>query len=270
MAAAVADTDAVILAVPSGAIREIGARLGEVCIGRPLVVNASKGLESDTGLRLSEVLSQALPPSLAERIVALSGPNLAVELASEVPTATVVASPNEELCLVAQELFRSRALRVYRNPDMTGVELGGALKNVIAIGAGIGDGLGYGDNTKATLITRGLAEITRLGVALGGEAKTFQGLSGLGDLAATCASRLSRNLRVGMALGRGATLEAALREVGQVAEGVPTCRAAYDLSRKLGVYAPITEQIYQVCFQEKLAIHAVIDLMLGESKREFE
>ena len=270
MAEAVAGAEAVVLAVPSSAVREVGEQLARACVGLPLIINAGKGLESDTGLRLSEVLAQVLPRSLSERIVALSGPNLAVELANEVPTATVVASSNEELSIAAQELFRSRSFRVYRNSDIVGVELGGALKNVIALGAGISDGLGYGDNTKATLITRGLAEMVRLGTALGAQAQTFQGLSGVGDLMATCASKLSRNLRVGMSLGRGETLEAALREVGQVAEGIPTCRAAYDLSRKHGIYAPITEQIFHVCFESKSAIHAVIDLMLGESKREFE
>lgn len=270
MAAAVEGAEAVVFAVPSGAVREVGRQLAAACAGEPLIVNAGKGLESETGLRLSEVLSQVLAQRMADRTVALSGPNLAVELANEVPTATVVASPHEDLCLAAQELFRSRYLRVYRNPDMTGVELGGALKNVIAIGAGIGDGLGYGDNSKATVITRGLAEMTRLGTALGAKPETFSGLSGVGDLMATCASRLSRNLRVGICLGTGMTIEAAISEVGQTAEGVPTCRAAYELSLKHNTYTPIIEQIYRVCFERKSAINAVIDLMLGEPRQEFE
>ena len=272
MEAAVEDSDAVVFAVPSGAVREVGSLLSAIPAARaiPLVVNAAKGLEGDTGLRLSEVLRRTLPTEMGERLVVLSGPNLAVELANEVPTATVVASPGEDLCRRAQELFRGRSFRVYWNRDVAGVELGGALKNVIAIGAGIGDGLGYGDNTKATLITRGLAEMTRLGVAMGAQSQTFQGLSGVGDLMATCASKLSRNLRLGMALGRGLTLEEAEREVGQVAEGAPTCRAAYELSHRLGIYVPIIEQVHHVCFEGKDPVTAVIDLMLAEPKSEFE
>ncbi len=267
---AIAEVDTVVFSVPSCALRRVAEQFAAICSTEPLIINAAKGLESETGLRLSEVLCEVLPPVLASRIVVLSGPNLAVELANDIPTATVVASHDLKYCLAAQDLFWSRSLRVYHNNDIVGVELGGALKNVIAIGAGIADGLGYGDNTKATLLTRGLAEMTRLGVALGAQERTFRGLSGVGDLMATCASKLSRNLRVGMALGRGSDIETALAEVKQTAEGVPTCRAAYNLSKKHGVYTPIIEQIYRVCFERKSPVSAVIDLMLAEAKAEFE
>jgi glycerol-3-phosphate dehydrogenase (NAD(P)+) len=168
----------------------------------------------------------------------------------------------------AQVLFSSPYLRVYRSSDVAGVELCGALKNVLAIGAGICDGLGYGDNTKAAFVTRGLAEMMRLGEALGAQQRTFMGLAGVGDVMATCASRLSRNLRVGIAIGSGKTMEAALAEVKQVAEGVPTCKATYALASSLGVYAPITEQIHGILFEGKPPQEAVTDLMLREPKEE--
>jgi len=233
------------------------------------LVNAGKGLEEETGLRMSQVLGEELDREMAERAVALSGPNLAVEIARQVPTATVVASCDPESAAAAQQLFSAPSLRVYRNPDITGVELGGALKNVFAIGAGISDGLGYGDNTKATLVTRGLAEMTRLGAALGADPRTFMGLSGVGDLMATCASALSRNLRLGRGLGQGLSVSDALAAVAQVAEGMPTCRAAYNLAARLGVEVPIIEQIYLVLFESKPPRQAVFDLMHREPKVEY-
>ncbi|MGB9620557.1 MAG: NAD(P)H-dependent glycerol-3-phosphate dehydrogenase, partial [Armatimonadota bacterium] len=201
--------------------------------------------------------------------VALSGPNLAVELARDIPTATVVACASAERATAAQELFWAPSLRVYRNSDVVGVELGGALKNVLAIGAGVSDGLGYGDNTKASLVTRGLMEMIRLGTALGADPRTFTGLSGFGDLMATCASRLSRNLRLGLMLGQGKTLEESLRELGQVAEGMHTCEAAYLLSRRLDVYMPITSEVHAVLFEGKPPRRAVHDLMSRDHKEEF-
>ena len=267
MGESVEGTEAVVLAVPSGAVREVAGQLSDLTARTPLLVNAGKGLESETGLRISQVLAEVLGEA-AQACVALSGPNLAVELARQVPTATVVASAEEGHAIAAQELFSSPCLRVYRSSDVAGVELGGALKNVLAIGAGISDGLGYGDNTKAALVTRGLVEMMRLGEALGAQRRTFVGLAGVGDLVATCASRLSRNLRVGLALGHGMTTEQALAEVRQVAEGVPTCKAAYALASSLGVYAPITEQLYKVLFEGKSPRDAVADLMLREPKEE--
>lgn len=267
IAEAVEGAKVVISAVPSGVVREVVGRLVDVMMHDPLFVNAGKGLEGDTGLRISQVIAEVLPHT-AKGCVCLSGPNLAVELARKVPTATVVASADPERALRAQSLFSSPYLRVYRSSDVAGVELCGALKNVLAIGAGICDGLGYGDNTKAAFVTRGLAEMIRLGEALGAQQRTFMGLAGVGDVMATCASRLSRNLRVGIAIGSGMTTEAALAEVKQTAEGVPTCRAAYALASSLGVYAPITEQIYGILFEGKPPLDAVTDLMLREPKEE--
>lgn len=259
---------AVVMAVPSGAVREVAALLSAAMPEIPLLINAGKGLESSTGLRMSQVLAQVLPEKTARTCVALSGPNLAVEVAREIPTATVVASADEQCARQAQDLITSPHLRAYRSSDVAGVELGGALKNVLAIGAGISDGLGYGDNTKAALVTRGLVEMMRLGEALGAQPKTFMGLAGVGDLITTCASRLSRNLRVGLALGQGMSPEEALAGVKQVAEGVPTCKAAYTLADSLGIYVPITEQIYRVLFEGKSPREAVTDLMLREPKEE--
>lgn len=260
--------DAVVLAVPSGGVRQSLALIKPHLKPAMLIVHAGKGLESDTGLRGSEIISQVLGDEAGRACVVLSGPNLAVELANDIPTATVVASADAENAAAAQSLFSSLSLRVYRSTDVPGVELGGALKNVLAIGAGISDGLGYGDNTKATLVTRGLAEITRLGVALGADAATFAGLSGVGDLIATCASRLSRNLRLGLMLGQGKAIGESLSHLGQIAEGVPTCKAAYNLSRKYGVSMPITEQIHAVLFEAKSPQQAVLDLMARGFKDE--
>ena len=202
--------------------------------------------------------------------MALSGPNLAVELANSVPTATVVASSEPDCAAQTQQLFSCPSLRAYRNPDIVGVELGGALKNIVAIGAGISDGLGYGDNTKATLVTRGVMEMTRLGAALGANPRTFTGLSGFGDLMATCASRLSRNLRLGLMIGQGIGVEDSLIALGQVAEGMPTCKAAYILSARHGIDMPITQQIYEVLFSGKSPTQAVTDLMTRDYKDEFD
>lgn len=269
VADAVSGAEAVVLAVPSGGVRETARLLAETGTNPRLLVNAGKGLEEQTGLRISEILAEELQADLAARAVTLSGPNLAVELAKGIPTATVVASRDPNSASEAQALFSSASLRVYTNPDLVGVELGGALKNVFAVGAGICDGLGYGDNTKATLVTRGLAEMTRLGVALGADQRTFVGLSGVGDLMATSASSLSRNLRLGRGLGSGLSVSEALAAVAQVAEGMPTCRAARDLARRTGVDMPITEQIYLVLFEGKPPRQAVHDLMGREPKEEY-
>ena len=260
--------EAVVLAIPSAGVREVTSAIRGKITAEMLLVHAGKGLESETGLRGSEVLTQEFGKDIGSMCVALSGPNLAVELAHDVPTATVVASSNSDRAIRAQELFASPSLRVYRNSDIAGVELGGALKNVFAIGTGISDGLGYGDNTKATLVTRGLVEMTRLGVILGANPQTFTGLSGIGDLMATCSSRLSRNLRLGLMLGQGACVQESLASLGQVAEGMPTCEAAYHLSRKYDIYMPITEQIYAVLFAGKSPRRAVMDLMGRDTKAE--
>lgn len=265
---ALSDADAVVMAIPSAGIREVLGLLKGRISPETLLIHAGKGLESNTGLRGSQVVAEVLGQNAGASCVALSGPNLAVELAREVPTATVVASANQDNAIAAQALFSSPSLRVYRNSDIAGVELGGALKNVLAIGAGISDGLGYGDNTKATLLTRGLVEMTRLGVALGADAQTFTGLSGLGDLMATSGSHLSRNLRLGLMLGEGCDLDESLKSLGQVAEGMPTCEAAFQLSRKLDISMPITEQIHAVLYDGKSPKQAVFDLMTRDFKDE--
>lgn len=265
---ALSDIDTVVLALPSTGVREVVCAIRGKIGPEALLVHAGKGLESDTGLRGSEVIAQELGDDFGEGSVVLSGPNLAVELANNVPTATVVASRDADRAARAQELFSSPSLRVYRNTDVIGVEMGGALKNVLAIGAGISDGLGYGDNTKATLLTRGLMEITRLGSVLGADPKTFIGLSGIGDLMATSASRLSRNNRLGLMLGQGKNLAESLSILGQVAEGMPTCEAAYHLSRKHDVYMPITEQIHAVLFLARPPKQAVYELMSRMQKDE--
>jgi len=268
IAAALSGRDAVVFAIPSAGVREVLTLAKGNIPADALIIHAGKGLESNTGLRGSEVISAVLGDAAGRACVALSGPNLAVELASDIPTATVVASANADNAAAAQSLFSSPSLRVYRSTDIAGVELGGALKNVLAIGAGISDGLGYGDNTKATLITRGLVEMTRLGVALGADAMTFTGLSGVGDLMATSASRLSRNNRLGLMLGQGKGIDESLAALGQVAEGMPTCKAAYNLGRKLGISMPITEQIHAVLFDGKSPHKAVLDLMTRDFKEE--
>ncbi len=265
---ALADCEAVVLAIPSTGVRDVSALLKGKLDPSILLVHAGKGLESETGLRGSQVITEELGDEIGSGCVVLSGPNLAVELARGIPTATVVASSDQQRVMNAQEMFSSPSLRVYRNRDVAGVELGGALKNVLAIGAGIAEGLGYGDNTKATVVTRGLVEMTRLGTALGADAKTFTGLSGFGDLMATCASHLSRNLRLGLMLGQGSSVDESLESLGQVAEGMPTCKAAYLLSRSRDIYAPITEQIYAVLFDGKSPGQAVIDLMARDNKDE--
>lgn len=264
---AVTDANLIVLAVPCNAIRGIVEEIAPWLSSDVILVSAAKGLESTTGLRVSQVIQQVLKEKPA-RVVALSGPNLAVELAKDIPTTTVVASEDEELARQVQSVFMAPIFRVYTNSDIIGVELGGALKNIIAIGAGASDGLGYGDNTKASLMTRGLAEIIRLGVAMGSREETFRGLSGIGDLITTCASQLSRNHRVGYELARGKKLEDILQEMGQVAEGVPTTRAACKLAAEHHVEMPIASEVYHILFDGKPAKEAVYDLMTRESKSE--
>ncbi|MCC6442880.1 MAG: NAD(P)-dependent glycerol-3-phosphate dehydrogenase [Armatimonadetes bacterium] len=253
-----------VLAVPSSGMEAMADSLGSAPLAARAVVSAAKGLHGETGERMSRVIARRLAPPLA----VLSGPNLAVELARQVPTATVIASEDKETARQAQQAFRTPLFRVYTSSDVVGVELGGSLKNIIAIAAGIGDGLGYGNNTKATLMTRGLAEMTRLGVASGANPQTFLGLAGVGDLVATCASPLSRNWKVGDALGRGLPMEEALASTGQVAEGVPTTRAACRLAEKAGVDMPITAALYRILYENTPLRTAIADLMSREGREE--
>lgn len=263
---AVEGKDVIVLAVPSFAMRAVVEKLAKCDIGQAVVVSASKGLEEESGKRMSEVILEIMP-HLKNRLLVLSGPNLAGEIVREIPTTSVVAG-EESLSSMVQELFATHYFRVYRNEDIVGVELGGALKNIIAIGAGINDGLGFGDNTKSALMTRGLAEMIRLGLKLGASLQTFFGLAGLGDLVATCASPLSRNRRLGELIAKGLSLEEAKRKIGQVVEGEPTTKAAYNLALSLGVDMPITCEVYNVLFKGKDPRKAVMDLMTRPLKPE--
>ena len=250
----------VVLAVPGVAMPQLAEDLAARLAAETVVVSGTKGLHPESGLRASQIWAR-YDKHAKERFVVLSGPNLAREMVAGVPTSTVVASENGSAACGAQQLFASRLFRVYTNADVTGVELGGALKNVVALAAGIGDGLGYGDNSKAALMTRAWREMTRLAVALGARENTLAGLSGFGDLIATCLSPQSRNRSLGERLGRGETLKFAQHEMAQVAEGVPTTRAALHLSRECGVSMPVTEQVAAVLFEGKSPQIAVAALM---------
>jgi glycerol-3-phosphate dehydrogenase (NAD(P)+) len=261
LVAALSGAEAVILAVPTQAVRETLRSIRDLLpAGAPLVI-AAKGLDRGTGQRLSEVADAELSPEHASGLAALSGPNLAAEIVRKVPTATVIAARSEGTARGLQQLFGTPFFRVYTNADMVGVELGGALKNPIAVAAGISDGVGFGQNTKATLLTRGLAEMIRLGTAAGARTDTFSGLAGLGDLMATANSPLSRNYRLGLALGRGETLHEALGSLHQVAEGVPTTEAACRLAERLGVEVPIHRALRGILFEGQPIAEAVTGLL---------
>ena len=264
--AAAAHTDMVIMAVPSFAIRSTARNLAPHLRPGTLVVNAGKGLEDDTLLRFSQVLEEELTDA---RIVVLSGPSHAEEVARRVPTTVTVSSEDMQAAREVQQALNQPYFRIYLNADTIGVELGGALKNVIALSAGIIDGLGMGDNTKAALMTRGLAEIARLGKAMGGHKSTFAGLSGMGDLMVTCGSMHSRNLRAGVLIGRGETVDEAIRRVGTV-EGYLASRAAYKLAQNYGVEMPIVEQCYRVCYEGLDPRQAVVELTSRPSGSENE
>lgn len=257
----------ILLAVPSHAVRETIKKFKNLLKEQPILVNVAKGIETDTLLRISEIVKQELPTI---EYTIISGPSHAEEVSRDIPTAVVAASTNKKTAEFIQEVFMTPKFRVYTNPDVIGVELGGALKNVIALGAGISDGLGYGDNTKAALMNRGIIEISRLGEKMGANKKTFAGLSGIGDLIVTCTSLHSRNRRAGIKIGQGASLEEAIKSVGMVVEGVRTTKAAYELSRKYNVKMPITEEIYGVLYEGKDVKYSVFNLMMRDKKHEME
>ncbi|MBM7623851.1 NAD(P)H-dependent glycerol-3-phosphate dehydrogenase [Sporohalobacter salinus] len=267
---AVKDAKVVVIVVPSHAIRRVAEELSGLLDDDTVIVSATKGIEEESCYRMSEVLKDELRAELHDNIVVLSGPSHAEEVSKELPTTVVIASSSRLLAEKVQDVFMSETFRVYTNPDIVGVELGGALKNIIAIAAGITDGLDYGDNTKAALITRGMAEIKRLGVALGADPMTFSGLSGIGDLVVTCASEHSRNRRLGFKIGQGKNLEQALNEMKMVAEGVRTAKAAYQLAKREEIDAPIIKQAYQVLFKDKSPRRAVNELMMRGKKHEIE
>lgn len=257
----------VVMAVPSQAMRQSARAIASLTTGS-IVVSAAKGLELGSLKRMSDVVREELPPAIGARVCALSGPNLATEIAAGRPATTVIAGTDLRAAERVRDALLSPQFRCYTNGDLIGVEMGGALKNVIAIGAGIADGLDAGENAKAAFMTRGIAEIARLGVASGAQPLTFAGLTGLGDLIATCASPASRNHRVGAQLARGRPLDQILAESVQVAEGVTTTRAARDLARRLGVELPITEQTYAVLFEGKSPMAAIAAMMQRDAKHE--
>jgi glycerol-3-phosphate dehydrogenase (NAD(P)+) len=260
----------VVVAVPSHALREVAVSLAPCLAPDAVVLSATKGLEPDRLGRPSEVLGEVLGPAYRDRIAALSGPTFAIEVAQERPTAAVVAAPDLELAAGLQHALATPAFRLYTQRDVVGVELGGALKNVMAVAAGISDGLGLGDNARAALLTRGLAEMTRLGVALGARPGTFAGLAGLGDLLLTCTGALSRNRSLGLALARGATLAEWQAGTRSVAEGVRTTRAAGALASRAGVAVPITREVSLVLFEGKAPEAALASLLERDVRPEEE
>ncbi|HUP18918.1 MAG TPA: NAD(P)H-dependent glycerol-3-phosphate dehydrogenase [Gemmatimonadota bacterium] len=270
LAGAVAGALLVVSVVPSHAVRETMAAAASHLAPEAVVVSASKGIENETLKRMTEVLADALPGIGTGRLAVLSGPSFAEEVARGMPTAVTVASAEEVTAERVREAFAAPRFRVYTSTDVIGVELGGAVKNVIAIATGIADGLGSGTSARAALITRGLAEISRLGMAMGGEQFTFMGLAGLGDLVLTCTGDLSRNRTVGLRLGRGETLEEILADLRMVAEGIRTTRSARELARRAGVEMPITEQVHGMLYDSKSAQVVVEELMTREYKPEFE
>jgi glycerol-3-phosphate dehydrogenase (NAD(P)+) len=264
-------TEHVIFAVPSQFLRGAVKQAAPLLAALPnlkSIINVAKGIEEHTLKRMSEVLQSELPPSLKEKIVCLSGPSHAEEVARQIPTAVVVAGSDDELLTSLQPLFSNAYFRTYRSSDLIGVEVGGAVKNIIAIAAGIIDGLGFGDNTKGALLTRGLVEIQRLGLALGAQFETFLGLSGVGDLFTTAASQHSRNRHVGYEIGRGIALSEILASMQAVAEGVATTRSVTELSHQVGVEMPITEQVHEVLFNNKSPRQAMVELMTRSLKPE--
>lgn len=254
--------DCVVVAVVSKAFRQVTQHLAGFT---GPVLTVTKGIEAGTGLTMSGVLAETAPQA---QVAALSGPTLALEVARGVPTAMVAASAADSVAALAQRLLHRPSLRIYTSSDVRGVELGGALKNVVAIAAGACDGLGFGDNSKAALVTRGLAEMRRLGVACGARPETFAGLSGLGDLVVTCFSRLSRNRMLGERLGKGEKLETILASTVTVAEGYPTTQAAVQLARRFGVSTPIIDQVYAMLYEGKAPAQALEALLSREPKAE--
>jgi glycerol-3-phosphate dehydrogenase (NAD(P)+) len=265
---ALAETHFVLIVVPSHAMREVVTRMRDYLSEDTVIVSATKGVENDSLMRMSEVIGDVMGDRFAPRIAVLSGPSFAREVAKGDPTAVTVASKDAHCIAEAQQDLSLNVFRIYTNDDVVGVEISGAVKNVVAIGAGVVRGLGLGTNTVAAIITRGLAEVTRLALALGAKHETMAGLAGLGDLVLTCTGELSRNRHVGVELGRGRSLADILAEMREVAEGVKTTRAIYQLSRRLQVDMPITASIYALLYEGKTALEAANELMGRPLKRE--
>ncbi len=260
------DAGVILFVTPSKAVRHVAGEFASLNPSPETVfVSCTKGIEHGTGLRMTQIISELFPRN---RVATLSGPNHATEVARRMPTAAVLGSQSEEVAGVLQRLFSSKYFRIYTSDDVAGIELGGALKNIFAISAGVSDGLGLGDNSKAALVTRSLAELNRLGTALGGRRETFQGLSGIGDLMVTCFSSHSRNRRVGERLGRGESLAEIARSMNMVAEGVPTALGAFECARKLRVETPIIDQVHAVLYGGKSPKAALMELLSRDPRPE--
>ena len=262
---AIKDKDFVVMAVPSKFVRGTAKMASGFFAKDQIIVDVAKGIEDDTLMTLSEQIREEIPQA---EVTVLSGPSHAEEVGRKLPTICVIGARKKEVAEYLQKCFMNQVFRVYTSPDMLGIEVGGALKNVIALAAGVADGLGCGDNTKAALITRGIAEIARLGVKMGGKPETFSGLTGIGDLIVTCASVHSRNRKAGYLMGKGMSMDEAMKEVNMVVEGVYSAKAAAKLAKKYDVSMPIVEQVNEVLFNNKNATDALNDLMFRESKKE--
>lgn len=264
---AIQGMDMMVLAVPSPYIRSTSKGMAPYVAEGQLIVNVAKGIEEITLMTLPEIIQEEIPQA---KVAVLSGPSHAEEVGIGLPTTVVAGAKSRKVAEYIQSLFMNESFRVYTSPDMIGIELGAALKNVIALAAGMADGLGYGDNTKAALITRGIKEISRLAIAMGAKPETLSGLSGMGDLIVTCASKHSRNRKAGMLMGQGCSMEEAMDQVKMVVEGVYSAKAAIGLSRKYGVSMPIIEQVNAVLFEGYPVKDAVLNLMLRDRKTEHE
>ena len=264
---AIQDKELVVLAVPSTFIRNTSKMMKPFVAEGQLIVNVSKGIEENTLMTLPQIIEEEIPQA---KVAVLSGPSHAEEVGRGLPTTVVAGAKNKETAEFIQEIFMNQTFRVYTSPDMIGIELGAALKNVIALAAGMADGLGFGDNTKAALITRGIKEISRLALAMGANADTLSGLSGIGDLIVTCASKHSRNRKAGMLMGQGYTMKEAMDEVKMVVEGVYSAKAAMGLAKKYNVSIPIIEQVNAVLFEDYPVKDAVMNLMMRDKKTEHE
>ena len=260
------EADLIVFVTPSIVLREIATRVRDTGVSdNAVLLSCTKGIEHGSGMRMSEILSSLFP---SNPVAVLSGPNLAVEVVRGLPTATVIGCANENYAIELQRFLGSEHFRIYTSNDVVSIELGGALKNVFAIAAGVSDGLGLGDNSKAALVTRAMAELLRLGTKMGGNARTFYGLSGVGDLIATCFSKHSRNRRVGERLGHAETLARIQADMKMVAEGIPTAKSAFECARRLDVETPIIDQIYAVLYQDKPLLFAMQELLGRDPKAE--
>ncbi|MGE5391482.1 MAG: NAD(P)H-dependent glycerol-3-phosphate dehydrogenase [Deltaproteobacteria bacterium] len=269
-AEALKDSEMAVLAIPAQAMREVLERIKQFIPSEVPLVNTAKGLEISSGMRMSQVIFDVLGESNRSRYTVLSGPSHAEEVGRYVPTAVTLAAYEREAAFRVQDVYMTNRFRVYTNPDVAGVELGGALKNIVALATGICEGLGYGDNTRAALMTRGLAEMIRMGTALGGDLRTFNGLAGMGDLVVTCGSRHSRNHRAGQLIAQGCTLEDTLEQIGMVVEGIHTTRVVHRLAAGIEVEMPICQACYRVIYDKGSPADEVNKLMIRSKKNEIE